>query len=212
MIDHELHGLQRIDAVRVPVERDNRVAHGGEIDHAGDAREVLQQDPRRHEGDFLLEICGGLPLGERSDVVGLDEGVVLTAQQVLQQDLHRVREARDSREAGLLECGQTVDPNRLSVDAKGGLGAEAVAGAHHVWTTRWMIEAGLLLWLVCPQAATVADKRRSYSAVEIGGSGHADRIRRYFGRSNRSAASGSLNVTLVRVRLTSARPSRETPA
>ena len=39
----------------------------------------------------------------------LDERVVFAAQQILEQDLHRVRQPRDAGEPGLLERGQAVD-------------------------------------------------------------------------------------------------------
>ncbi len=97
VVDDELDRLQRVDAIGVAAERDDRVAHGRQIDHARHAGEVLQQDARRHEGDLLLDVGRGVPLGERADVVGLDEGVVLAPQQVLEQDLHRVRQARRRR-------------------------------------------------------------------------------------------------------------------
>jgi hypothetical protein len=35
---------------------------------------------------FLSPLSGRVPLGERADVVGLHEGVVFAAQQVLEQD------------------------------------------------------------------------------------------------------------------------------
>ena len=54
VIDDELDRLQRVDLVRIAAERDDAVAHRGEIDDAGHAGEVLQQDARRHERDFLL--------------------------------------------------------------------------------------------------------------------------------------------------------------
>ena len=54
VIDDELHRLQRIDLLRIATERDDAVAHRGEIDDTGHAREVLQEDSRGHERDFLL--------------------------------------------------------------------------------------------------------------------------------------------------------------
>ena len=54
VIDDELDRLQRIDLLRIAAERDDAVAHRRQIDDAGHAGEVLQQDPRRHERDFLL--------------------------------------------------------------------------------------------------------------------------------------------------------------
>ena len=55
MIDDELHGLERVYAVGISAKRHDRVSHGGKVDDARNAGEVLQQDPRRHERDFLLK-------------------------------------------------------------------------------------------------------------------------------------------------------------
>ena len=43
-------------------EVDHRVAHRGEIDHARHAGEVLQEHARRHERDFLLDVCASLSI------------------------------------------------------------------------------------------------------------------------------------------------------
>ena len=130
VVDDELDRLQRVDAIGIAAERDDRVAHRGQVDDARHAGEVLQQDARRHERDFLLDVRGGVPLRQRADVVGLHERVVLAPQQVLEQDLHRVRQPRDAGESGLLERGQTVDLHRLSADADLGACTEAVQCSH----------------------------------------------------------------------------------
>jgi hypothetical protein len=77
VIDHELDRLQRVDAIRVPLQLDDRIPHGGQIDDARHAGEILQEDARRHERNLFLDVRGGVPLGERTDVIRLDEGAVL---------------------------------------------------------------------------------------------------------------------------------------
>ena len=52
VVDDELHGLERVDLLRVASEHLHGVAHRGEIDHGGDAREVLQEHARRRERDL----------------------------------------------------------------------------------------------------------------------------------------------------------------
>ncbi len=49
VVDDEFHWLQRIHAVRVAAKRNDRVAHRSQIHHTRDAREILQQNTRRHE-------------------------------------------------------------------------------------------------------------------------------------------------------------------
>ena len=131
VVDDELDRLQRVDAIGIAAEADDRVAHRREVDHAGDAGEVLQQDARGHEGDFLLRRRGGVPLRDRADVVRLHERVVLAPQQVLEQDLHRVRQPRDAGEAGLLERRKTVNLHRLSAAADLGACTETVQCSGH---------------------------------------------------------------------------------
>ena len=53
VIDHQIGGDQRIGALGIGAHVAQRVAHGGQIDHAGNAGEILQQDARRAEVDFL---------------------------------------------------------------------------------------------------------------------------------------------------------------
>ena len=66
--------------------------------------------------DFLLDSRRGIPLRHGADVVRFHERVVLAAQQVLEQDLHRVRQTRHAREAGTLQCGQAVNAKSLIAD------------------------------------------------------------------------------------------------
>jgi hypothetical protein len=124
VVDDQLDGLQRVDAVGIPSERNDRVAHRSEIDDAGDAGEVLQEDARRHERDFLVRRGRRIPVRQRGDVVCFDEGVVFAAQQVLEQDLHRVRQSRHAVEAGFGKRLKAVDLNRLSANADVGARSE----------------------------------------------------------------------------------------
>ena len=55
-----------------------------------------------------------IPARQRRDVVGLDEAAVLVAQQVLEQDLQRVRQARHLRKAGPLERRQADVLHRVA--------------------------------------------------------------------------------------------------
>jgi hypothetical protein len=130
VIDDELYRLQRVHPVGVAAERDDRIAHRREIDHARDPGEVLQEDARRHERDFLLGRRLRVPLRQRADVIRLDEGVVLAPQQVLEEDLHRVRQPRDARKSRPFERRKAENRHRLSANAEIGAGAEAVHGCH----------------------------------------------------------------------------------
>src|SRR6185437_600699 len=58
------------------------------------AGEVLQNDPRRREGDLVRRAGGGVPVEQRLDVGAADVDAILVAQQILQQHLERVGQAR----------------------------------------------------------------------------------------------------------------------
>ena len=49
VVDHQLSGKQRINFLRIAAECAHGLAHGCQIDHSRHAREILQQDARRHK-------------------------------------------------------------------------------------------------------------------------------------------------------------------
>ena len=95
VVDHQVDRRKRIDLLGVSAQLPHGLAHRGEIDHRRDAGEVLHQDPRRAIGDFLVAAPFLLPVRHGLDVVDGDAAPVLVAQQVFQQHLQRVRQARD---------------------------------------------------------------------------------------------------------------------
>jgi hypothetical protein len=97
MVDDEVHRLERIDLRGTAAESGERVAHRGEVHHAGHAGEVLQEDPRGAEGDLLVHGLLHIPGGECLDVVGLHECAILVSQQVLEEHLEREGERRRGR-------------------------------------------------------------------------------------------------------------------
>ena len=49
VVDHQVGGDERVDRGRVTAHVRDRVAHGGQVHHARDAGEVLEDDPRGEE-------------------------------------------------------------------------------------------------------------------------------------------------------------------
>src|SRR5262249_37371113 len=88
VVDHQFGGKEWIDALGIAAHPLQRFSHRGEIDHCGNAGEILQQDARGHECDFFLCRTGS-PTGESLDVFGMDEAVVLKAKQILQKNPQR---------------------------------------------------------------------------------------------------------------------------
>ena len=108
VVDHQVGGHHRIDPLGVAAQRLDRVAHGREVHHGGHAGEILQQDARRHVGDFLAA-APAAPAGEGLDLVGPDRPAVLVAEEVLEQDPDGVWQARQPRQAALLQPVQPVE-------------------------------------------------------------------------------------------------------
>ncbi len=87
---------------RIAAQRHHRVAHGRQIDHGGNAGEVLHQHAGRAKGDLALGLAAvAQPLAHRLDVVDRDRAPVFPAQQVLEQHLQRKGQPADIAEPGL---------------------------------------------------------------------------------------------------------------
>ena len=134
VVDDQLHRDQGVDLGRVAPEARQGIAHGGQVDHAGNPGEVLHEDPLGGQGDLVRRVTGALPVrfgvgapgGDGDDVVGRDVGRVLVPEQVLQDHLDRVGEAAHlmSRDQGRSLEGE--DLVLAALDRQDGPGAEAV--------------------------------------------------------------------------------------
>ena len=119
---------QRIDLVRLAAQRHHGVAHRGQIDHAGHAGKVLQHHARRHEGDFGIGFLLRLPGRHGFNGIGGHAHAVFVAQQVFQQDLHRVGQALDVE--SLAQLFEAV--NAVGGVADGEVGQRGEGVAHGV--------------------------------------------------------------------------------
>ncbi len=102
VVDDEVGRHERVDARRVAAHLGHRVAHGGEVDDARHAGEVLEDHPGRHERQLGLGRLRGIPVRERADVVGAHQVGLRggAAQHVLEQDLDGVRQVVEVGGAG----------------------------------------------------------------------------------------------------------------
>ena len=92
MIDDQIHGHQRFDDSGIAARANHGGTQAGQIHHARDAGQVLQQDTGGKVGDFIGGIGAGLPAGEGFHVVPLIGGVGLVAQGGLQENANDVGE------------------------------------------------------------------------------------------------------------------------
>ena len=130
VIDDKIDRDQRVDLLGIAAERLHRVAHRGEIDHGGNAGEVLHQHARRAEGEFMVRGFGLEPLGDRLDVFLGDRAPVFIAQQVLEENFHRVRQARDAFEAVLFGDREAVIRVAFATNLEGSAAFETVERSH----------------------------------------------------------------------------------
>jgi hypothetical protein len=136
VIDDQIDWLQRVDALWVAAQLGEGLAHGGQVHHARNAREVLQQHTRRAIGNLQGRFGLGIPVGDRHDVSAPHGLVVLVAQEILQQHADRVRQGRDVADLGLDQRVQTEDVNRATPQRQGRTACEAVdRGGHECRST-----------------------------------------------------------------------------
>ena len=95
MVYDEVDGHLRIDLAGVGAQRVHRVAHRGQIDHAGHTGKILQQHARGAILDFPLGLAPViLPIDDRLDILGGHGHAIFETEQIFQQHLHRKRQAR----------------------------------------------------------------------------------------------------------------------
>ena len=86
MVDHEVHGNQRLDPLGVLAHLLGNVAHCGQVSQQWHAGKVLQHDTRKHERDFIGPGGIGLPAGNLADVCCGDFLAVAIAQHGFEND------------------------------------------------------------------------------------------------------------------------------
>ena len=86
MVDNEVAGHDRVDPIRIATHPGHGIAHGGQVDHAGNPGEVLQDHPGRHEGDLALAGSFPGPFAEGGHVILGDHAPSGEPQGVLKED------------------------------------------------------------------------------------------------------------------------------
>ncbi len=128
VVDDEVDVDERVDPLRVAADLGHRVAHRGQVDDRRHTGEVLHQDAGRLEGNLGAGLGGGVPAGDRLDVLGPHRDPVLEPQHVLQEHLQRVGQPGDVE--ALMECVEAEDLVAAPAHLERRAGAEGVAAAH----------------------------------------------------------------------------------
>ena len=126
VVDDEIDGHERIDFLGIAAEALHGGSHGGEIDDARHAGEILQHNAGRLEWDFDLGRGGGLPRGEGFHIILRYEVAVAIAEQRFEQHADRIGQGGDVAEAGVLEFREAINAGFAAA------GVESVAGLEGV--------------------------------------------------------------------------------
>jgi hypothetical protein len=94
VVDDQLGGGERVDLRRVAAEGRHGLAHGGEVDDAGDTGEVLHDHARGRELDLGVGVRLRTPLAEGLDLLRGDVRAVLGAEEVLEEHLEAEGQSR----------------------------------------------------------------------------------------------------------------------
>ena len=131
VVDDEVDGDERFDDLRILPELDDRRAHRGQIDQQRHSGEVLQYNARDDERDLLRARSLRIPTREIPDGGLGDALAVAIAQQRLQHEADRNRQARNLK-AGLLQRRQGIEFMRHSVGGECLQGIEGIRKAHGI--------------------------------------------------------------------------------
>ena len=125
VVDDQFHRLQRVDERGIAAQGLHGVAHGGQVDDAGDAGEILQEDAAGGESDFLFRLRLAVPICERAHFFFGDVASVFGAELVLEQDAQGEREMFGG-DALLVEGVEAVDFEFFVADFEGGFAVETI--------------------------------------------------------------------------------------
>ena len=90
VIDDQIHRHLGVDALGVTAHLHHRVTKGREVNHGGNAGEVLKDHPRGAEGNLATLAIGG-PACDGAHVFFADEETVEVAQRTFEEHTHTVR-------------------------------------------------------------------------------------------------------------------------
>ena len=127
VVDDQFDRLEGVDQARIAAQRLHGVAHGGEVDDAGDSGEILEEDAAGGEGDFFFGLRVAVPGGEGADFFFGDVAAVFGAEKILEQDAEGEGQVRGG-DALLVEGVEAVDFVFFGADFEGGAAVETVYG------------------------------------------------------------------------------------
>ena len=109
MIDHQIDRHQRFDDFRVATEPFYRAAHRREVDHQRHAGEILQNDARNDEWNFLVCRRFRVPVRQRLDIFAPDFLPVAIAQHRFENNPDAHRQSRNFPDSLLFQSRERIE-------------------------------------------------------------------------------------------------------
>ena len=170
MVDDEVDGDERVGLLGVGAFGGERVAHGGQVDDAGHAGEVLQQHAGRHHVD-VLGGAGGVPFADVFGVGGFEGDAVFVADDVFKKDADGIRQARKLRDAFLFERPEAVNRVVFAADGERLRGAECILACHE--SSGFYMNAGTVMPRIpsvrssCARNCAVSQSRKARLSASV---------------------------------------------
>src|SRR5690606_26241715 len=136
VVDDQVDRHERLDDLGILAEPINRRAHRGQIDEKWNAREVLQDNPRHDERDRLRPRRHRLRSRARPHGGLGDPLAVAMAQQRLEDEPDRHRQAID-RETGVLQRGKRIVGVGRAIRGESGAGVQRIGQTHRIRKDNW---------------------------------------------------------------------------
>ncbi len=118
MIDHQIDRHERLDDFWIAAQFLHRAAHRREVDHERNAGEILKNDARDNEWNFVVGRRLRVPIRQRLDVFSANFFPVAISQDRLEHDANADRQAGDRPDALRLERRQRMEKSFAAVAAR----------------------------------------------------------------------------------------------
>src|SRR3974377_334764 len=99
MVYDKVDGSEWVDSARIKTQCGHGVAHRGEIDHSGNAGEILHQNTGWPKGDLTVALAHRKPKRGATNIVGSNCSPILMAEQIFEQHLEREGQQAHIRKA-----------------------------------------------------------------------------------------------------------------
>ena len=109
MIHHQINRHEWLDDFRISTEALHCATHRSEINHQRHAGEILQNDARDDEWDFLIRRRFRVPVGQRFDIFAPDFLAIAISQHRFQHNADAHRQPRNFSDALSFQCRQRIE-------------------------------------------------------------------------------------------------------